>query len=238
MKIRKYISGLLTALVGIYVVILLFPQMLFANSIDYKNFKVYYHQDDLNIEALKSVLDASEVLLSDSHLYNTSHKQEVFLSDSFKEFTFFSLVSRKAFAVNYPITQHIFLSETDVLKNQIIRNSETYNKRKLSAVIAHETVHSYLENELGLLKYKLLPSWKNEGYCDFIAKESSYNETLGREELCSNSQEPKSPSFTYFKYRMLTEYLLKDKKVELDSFLENTFDLNQLESEYKSKHCE
>ena len=86
-------------------------------------------------------------------------------------------------------------------------------------------INSLLENKLGLLKYKLLPSWKNEGYCDFIANESSFNKQKGVKEICNDTKNTDSPSFKYFKYRMITEYLFEERKVTLEKFLDEDFDL-------------
>ena len=116
-------------------------------------------------------------------------------------------------------------------------NGKENNKRTLSGVIAHETVHSLLENKLGLLKYKLLPSWKNEGYCDFIANESSFNKQKGVKEICNDTENTDIPSFKYFKYRMITEYLFEERKVTLEKFLDEDFDLENINNNLKKKYC-
>ena len=67
--------------------------------------------DEINLEQLKSILDKSENLLKSTELFKTEINQDVFICNSYNEFTFFALWSRKAFAINYPITQNIFLSK-------------------------------------------------------------------------------------------------------------------------------
>ena len=137
---------------------------------------MYYHSNDINITELKLVLDKSEKLLKGTELFKIGINQDIFICSSYNEFTFFAPMSRKAYSINNPISQNIFLTKSSISGNYILRNGDENNKYSLSGVIAHETVHSLLRNELGLLKYKLLPSWKNEGYCDFIANESSFDE--------------------------------------------------------------
>ena len=146
-------------------------------------------------------------------------------------------MSRKAFAVNYPISQNIFISKSSISQNYTLRNGKENNKRTLSSVIAHETVHSLLENKLGLLKCKLLPSWKNEGYSDFIANESSFNKQKGVKEICNDNENTDIPSFKYFKYRMITEYLFEERKVTLEKFLDEDFDLENINNNLKKKYC-
>ena len=146
-------------------------------------------------------------------------------------------MSRKAFAINYPISQNIFISKSSISQNYTLRNGKENNKRTLSGVIAHETVHSLLENKLGLLKYKLLPSWKNEGYCDFIANESSFNKQKGVKEICNDTENKDITSFKYFKYRMITEYLFEERKVTLEKFFDEDFDLKNINNNLKKKYC-
>ena len=236
-KTKKILNWILKGISLTYILIIIFPSFLFANKLEYKNFSVYYHSSDISIEQLKSVLDESEKLLKSTELFKTGINQDVFICNSFNEFTFFALLSRKAFAVNYPITQNIFLSKSSISENFILRNGKKNNKRTLSGIIAHETTHSLLENKLGTLKYKLLPSWKNEGYCDFVANESSFNGQKGLKDICNDKENSDVPSFKYFKYRILTEYLFEKRKISIDKFLNDDFDLEDLNKDMRTKYC-
>jgi hypothetical protein len=236
-KTKKIFNWLLGGISLSYFLVLVFPSFLFANKLEYKSFSVHYHSKDINTEELKIVLDKSESLLYNTELFKKVISQDIFICNGYSEFTFFALISRKAFAVNYPIFQNIFISKSSVSQNYILRNGNENNKRTLSGVIAHETVHSLLENKLGLLKYKLLPSWKNEGYCDFIANESSFNEQKGLTNICNDEVNSESASFKYFKYRKITQYLFEDRKVSLNKFLDEDFDLDKIYNDLKKKHC-
>ena len=150
---------------------------------------------------------------------------------------FFAPMSRKAYGINNPISQNIFLTKSSISGNYILRNGDENNKYSLSGVIVHETVHSLLRNELGLLKYKLLPSWKNEGYCDFIANESSFDEKKGLTDICNDEVNSESASFKYFKFRKITQYLFEDRKVSLNKYLDEDFDLENINNNLKEKYC-
>ncbi|MCL5244466.1 hypothetical protein M4I21_01510 [Cellulophaga sp. 20_2_10] len=236
-KIKKIVNWIFGGISLIYILILMFPSFLFANKLDYKNFSVHYHSNAISTEQLKLVLDESEKLLKSSELFKTEINQDIFICNNFNEFTFFALFSRKAFAINYPITQNIFLSKSSISDNVIFRNAKENNKRTVSGVIAHETVHSLLENKLGSFKCKLLPSWKSEGYCDFIANESSFNKEKGLEDICNDKEDIDDPSFKYFKFRMVTAYLLKERKIGIDKFLYDDFDLEEINPDLKKKYC-
>ena len=236
-KTKKMFNWLLGGISFSYFLAIVFPSFLFANKLEYKSFSVHYHSNDINTEELKLVLDKSESLLYNSELFKKGISQDIFICNGYIEFTFFALMSRKAFAVNYPIFQNIFISKSSVLQNYILRNGKENNKRTLSGVIAHETVHSLLENKLGLLKYKLLPSWKNEGYCDFIANESSFNEQKGLTNICNDEVNSESASFKYFKYRKITQYLFEERKITLEKFLNDDFEMDEINKNLKKKYC-
>jgi len=237
-KVKIVIRYTLGSLAIVYGLIVLFPQVLFSNSIDYKNFSVYYHSNNIDISKMESVLDKSAKLLSESDIYNAEKKQKIFLCTNFEEFTFFALRSRKSFAVNYPLIQNIFLSQSDISENTIQRNASENNLRTLSGVIAHETTHSLLEDKLGILKYKLLPSWKNEGYCDYVSKESSYDEELGWNQICQNNKEDTSPSYRYFKYQTYVQFLLQEEKHSIDAFLKQGFNIEAVAFKSRKKYCQ
>ncbi|MAC85735.1 MAG: hypothetical protein CMC94_02170 [Flavobacteriales bacterium] len=236
-KTKKILNWLIGGISFYYFLAIVFPSFLFANKLEYKSFSVHYHSNDINTEELKLVLDKSESLLYNTELFKKGISQDIFICNGYSEFTFFALMSRKAFAVNYPIFQNIFISKSSVLQNYILRNGKENNKRTLSGVIAHETVHSLLENKLGLLKYKLLPSWKNEGYCDFIANESSFNEQKGLTNICNDEVNSESASFKYFKYRKITQYLFEERKITLEKFLNDDFEMEEINKNLKKKYC-
>ena len=237
MKItRKKLFWILDSIILIYILILLFPQFLFAKKIDYKSFTVYYHAQKINIDSLKAILDDSEKLLKNSELYDASSKQKIFLCNSFGEFTFWAPFSRKSFALNYMITQNIFISKASIAENKAFRNGKENNTRTLSSIIAHETTHSLLEDRLGTRKYLSLPTWKNEGYCDFIADESSFNLQEGKKLICKE-QDIESLSFQYFIYRMITTNLFENQKMSLDVFLREEMDYTELKKNLKTLYC-
>lgn len=233
-KLLNYVLGGLAILYG---TILLFPQVLFSNTLTHKNFKVYYHSEMADIDQLSVILDESLALLNSSDVFDPVKEQKIFLCTSYGEFAFFAPRSRKSFAVNYPITQNIFLAPSDIGKNEIKRNGPENNTRTLSGVVAHETTHSGLEDKLGLFEYKTLPTWKNEGYCDYVAQESSFDEKLGWTQICDNNDEVDVPSFTYFKYKTYVNYLLEKEIVTLDTFLTEDFDVESVALKSKRAFC-
>ena len=229
--------GIIVLSILLYISILLFPQLIFANKFEYKNFTVYYQDSKINHEDMTFVLDKSIELLSQSELFDNQFKQNVFICSSYSEYSFLAPMHGSTFGVNVSLTRNIILANSSFPDNLSIRKGNDNNKRTLSSVIAHETVHSLLVNKLGFAKYRFLPTWKNEGYCDFIANESSYDELTGMDNIC-NDIAVDSPSFEYFKYRLYATYLFQEKKITLESFLNDDFDIQNLHKEIKEVYCQ
>lgn len=87
-KTKKIINQLLGGISSTYAAIIIFPSFLFANNLEYKNFNVYYHSSEINVEQLKSVLDKSQNLLNNTEFYKAEINQDIFICNSFSEFTF------------------------------------------------------------------------------------------------------------------------------------------------------
>ncbi len=223
LSLRHKIIYAIVLTVLLYAGAIFFPEFIFRHKSQYGRFTIYYHSDTDTI-GLAGVIAKSNSLLQASPL-NDIKEQKIFLCSSYREFTFFNPLSSSAFAVNYPVTQNIFVAKAAIAVDKTSRKGSA-TQRSLSAVIAHETVHSLLERRLGYIDYKMLPVWKNEGYCDYIARESSLSEAEGQEMLCSGKA-PKSPSHQYFLYRKWVGYLIDVKKVSHGAVLIREFNIEE-----------
>ncbi len=217
MKPQRLIQGFLSLIAVVYFFLLLLPQMLFAHKIEDQNFIVYHNLPDEEVKELPAILSEVNKLLDEHCPLEIRPKQKIFLCSSFAQFTFFAPTAREAFALQYPIIQNIFIAKAAVQNNQSTRKAKENATRTLSGVIAHETTHSLLENDLGIIRYKLLPAWKNEGYCDYIAQESSLSAELRNKAIC-NLESKDSPAAFYYLARKIAERLMKEEKSS-DAFL-------------------
>ena len=80
-KSKKTLNYVISGLAILYGVVLLFPQILFSNSVECKNFEVYYHSDELDIDQITAIMDKSLILLNASEVFNPKKKQKIFLAD-------------------------------------------------------------------------------------------------------------------------------------------------------------
>lgn len=234
---RPSLRQLLNLLCYLYLVLLLFPQTVFPNKLAYKNFVIYY-AGERNTKQIEKVINQSLFLLTRSELFDQNHKQKVFLCSSTLKFLLFSGPNNKALALNHPITQNIFVQKASVSQNRILRHKEGENPRTLSSIIVHETTHSLIDNHLGVLKSRfVLPKWKSEGYSEFIANESTYDNIQGFKKLCENQQDEKSQSYKYFLYRYITQQLFVKESLSFDTFSKRGYDLDSLVLALKKSKC-
>lgn len=121
-------------------------------------------------------------------------------------------------------------SKTDNTNNTKTNSTEKEKEKETETTVS-------VGNHLGTIKYKLLPNWKNEGYCEFIANESSYDEQEGIIKICNEKEDKGNPSFNYFKYRLFTTHLFQERNISIEKFLNDDVDLGTLNGALKDKYC-
>jgi hypothetical protein len=233
--IKRTIQISISSLLAVFLMLFLFPKIIFGNKLEYKSFTIYSHlHPDKNIF---TILDSVENLINSSELHKSKTTEyKIYLCNNFSEFSLFAITQRHSFAFNNPLTNNIFISKSDILQNTVQRNGNENNLRTLSGTIAHEITHTLIKDEFGFVKYILLDTWKDEGYSDFIAKESSFDYKKVMMLLC-NSENPSSPSFKYFKYRFCIEFLIRETHLSIVKIVNDNFNLEELDKEIQKRYC-
>ena len=207
-KPQKVAEALTLTLLLAYLLLLSFPQMVFARSVTYHNFRVY---STAPIDgSVYSILDKAEQKLVGSEINDPRASYHIFLCPSHAAFAFFAPSARTAFADNLPFVHNIFVNTADVKADEVTTGTGQHDKRTLSGVIAHECTHTLLARRLGQVRMLRTPSWKQEGYCDYVAQATSFDREEGTKLLKKGGSDP-SPSFFYFKAFTAITYL-KDRK--------------------------
>ena len=68
------------------------------------------------------------------------------------------------------LTGRTVLNRCDIANDLSWNDQPKFNRRPMHTVLAHESMHQIMRRKLGLLTYLRLPTWKNEGYCEYIAE--------------------------------------------------------------------
>lgn len=184
-------------------------------------------------EDVQKMLLRVDSLIYASALFSEPQKRvKVYLTDSYDVYSFYALNARKGFGAYN--SSGIFIAPSSLPADSVWIKDGPYKRRRLSGVVAHELTHSYLRERLGLISYKfLLPEWKNEGLADYVADESSFPMDKGLAAL-QDGKEEDSPSFHYFKYRMITAYVLREKRMTLSEFLSDSHSFEYWLEKYQS----
>src|SRR5215831_1612641 len=138
-RILRYL--VVTVVVG-YILLLCFPQVLFAHGISYRNFSVY-SRESLD-QSIYAVLDRADSRLAASDINNVGVRPKIFLVNGFNLYSLLSLyLGRNSFGKGYAIhpTNNVFINKSDLAKDLVFKDTLTNNQRSLSGVIAHETTH-------------------------------------------------------------------------------------------------
>ena len=228
-KIFEYVFfGLFTA----YFLTIAFPQYLFANQVSHGKFQVYSRQPlDENINM---VLDSAEARLVKSPIYDETAARRIFLTDSNGFYIFLSNKAFRSFANSVPMLDNILVNRSDAAGDKVFVDRAVRNSRSLSGVIAHEVTHLFIRKKFGIARVMFsMPAWKNEGYCEYIAGDT----TITFEDGVKLWQEaPNDDSkYAYFKYHQMVKYLLDDEKISVEELFDRDFDRKELEAKVFAK---
>lgn len=212
-----------------YLLLLSFPQVLFAHQISYKNFRVY-SREPLGQDAF-AVLDRVETRLAQSEIYNTDVKPKIFLVNSHGLYSLLSLhLGGNSFGKGFALlpTANVFINKADLARDLVFRKAQENTSRSLSGVVSHEITHLLIRKRFGYWRNLTIPSWKKEGYCEYVSGGStlSYDEGVRRWKANPNND----TGYQYFKFDMLVTYSLETEKMTVDELFNKDIDRPSLEA--------
>lgn len=210
-----------------YLVLLNFPQPLFAHSAEYKGFNVY-SREEIGIE-MNTVLDRAETRLKASPIYDEAVRRDVYLTGSFGMYTFLSHKAYNGFGNSVPFVNNIFINKADAANDLVFMNREKNNSRSLSGVIAHEVAHILIRRRYGTLQSMTFPTWKTEGYCEYVAGDS----TIRLEEGLRLWRESPADDtgYRYTKYHAMVKHLIEQQNLTPDDIFNRSLDQKQVEED-------
>jgi hypothetical protein len=174
------------------------------------------------------VLDDAEARLSKSTIYDRDLSRRVFLTNSHGMYTFLSNKAFGSFANSVPLVDNILINKSDAAHDLVFLNRPQHNKRSLSGVIAHEVTHLFIRKKVGVLRASLMPTWKNEGYCEYVAGDTTITYEEG---IILWKADPNNDSkYRYFKYQMMVKYLLETERLSIEEVFNRDFNLKDLEA--------
>lgn len=229
-RLLRWLGYLPYSAVIAYLLLLSFPQVLFAHEMSYKNMQVY-SREPIDKE-IYEVLDKVETRLASSPLNNSELGPRIFLTNSTRVYSLLSLnIGGNSFGKGYALlpTSNVFINQSDLQKDLVFRRAAENNQRSLSGVIAHETTHLLIRKRFGYWRNIFIPSWKKEGYAEYVGGGTTLSFEAGVRLWKANPGN--DTGYQYFKYLMLVKYLLEQKHVTVDDLFNRDFDVKSLEAE-------
>jgi len=83
---------------------------------------------------------------------------------------------------------------------------------------------------IGIIKDYRLPKWIKEGYCEYVARDSSFPEKKGIQLLVERKQN-NSMSFKYFVWRKMVEYPIDMKGYSFNQLIYNRLNQDEVKKE-------
>ncbi len=210
---------ILVTIFAYFILLPAYPNFLFQNKLEYKNYTIHFN-DNLDKEALLSIIEIADVKLQKSEFYNENIESQIYICNNNLLYVLLNPTNYKGFASNRIRYKNIFIANIDLDNNLAITPFDNTRTEPISNLLAHEITH-------GLVKYNLgtkMSEWKEEGYADYIA----YDRHVNLEEEYKDSL---NPNYWYIKRKSMVYYLLNTKKTNFQEFVKTDYDFEKLEFE-------
>jgi len=217
-KILGIVAGSLLLLAILHVThVLVFPGLLFAHEVTYRNFTV--QSTEPIPPEIHAVLDRARDLLSASEINDPTLHHDVYLCNSYRLMRFL-MIRNVHFGAMLP-TGDTIITDSDVV-NDVARakriSADDRRVRTLSGSIVHEVCHHLIGRHVGYWEERRIPTWIKEGYCDFISRDSAIDVESGISTMTTGSPRP-SPGFFNFRSRLMIDYLMNERGMTFEAIL-------------------
>lgn len=129
---------------------------------------------------LRAMLDRANALVAASPIHDGAEGRNIYLTDGGWRWTWLAGTSRGAFALTRPFAEAVIVNRSSLAGDRVFNGAAIAGTRTLSGVIAHEKCHGMLRRRFGMIRERTVPTWLNEGYCDYVARESSLTDAQAK----------------------------------------------------------
>ena len=177
-----------------------------------------WSETEIDPVALERVIARSEALIEASPIARKSEPRHIFLTDGGWRWLWLANSSRESFALTRAATDPVILvNRSDLAADTVHADRPFANRRRLSAVIAHEATHGMLRRHFGILRSISQPAWLSEGYSDHVAQESTLSDAEAERMLASGESHP---ALFYYQSRRRVAEILESNGGDVDALFE------------------
>ncbi len=207
-KFVRRFEQVLTVVALLWFGLLVFPQLLFHHSVTHQGVTIYSRaplpqETTARIAEIMSLVERSE-------LAARGRTERIFICNNLWLFCVFAPLTPRAVGFSVPVVDNVIIADADLVQNVARGASHVHNQASFSAAAAHEITHGLIGHRLGLWREIRLPRWVKEGYCEYVARASTFPEAEGYKLLTTGGHDP-SMSFRYFTDHQMVRHLMDDR---------------------------
>lgn len=162
------------------------------------------------------VLARADRLLGASPIDVPGIRRQVVLTDGGWRWRVLAVGYGNAIALRRPFSNVLLFNRSDVAADRVTNGARLSGTRSLSGTIAHETVHMLVARHIGEWNAIRLPAWKQEGYADHVARETSLDPG---DEARIRAADPTARVLTYYDGRRRVAAELRRNGNSVDALL-------------------
>ncbi len=117
--------------------------------------------------------DAQRRLQTSALVHRPLERHSIYLTRGGWRWEWLAIGSNETFAVTRMFTENTIVNRSDIARNLVFARRTIGVSRSLSSDIAHEVTHSMIRDRFGLWTSLAAPKWAVEGYCDYVAGDST-----------------------------------------------------------------
>jgi hypothetical protein len=222
-RIRRVASlavAVVLVLVVLYGLLLAFPEPLFAHRIEQGPF-IIYSREEVHRELLAPRIQEAQRRLERSEIHRSGAKHRVFVTGSKSLHRLFNGPYFTAIARNTEVGNAIFLPRLDPDGARVVHFDG--RSAPLEEILAHEAIHTFVQERLGFVRAIRLPFWKKEGYAQYLGMDFFPLE-VGGQSLASPERNPRLPGGNpvprpYFEAALVWAHRMQVEKESFDEVM-------------------
>ncbi len=206
------LSALLSISVGLSLPILVPQALAFPHYATSGGHRVW-SESPIDKQQLDGITAKANALVAASPTGDEDTARDIFLTKGEWRWRWLALGSGAsgAMAFSRPVGELVIFNRNSIARDDVTNGER---KRRLSSTIAHEIAHGQLRDRVGLLRTVIAPTWKVEGYCDFVARESALSDADYARVKTSN---PDHPAIVYYEGRRKVAAILARNGNDVDA---------------------